>query len=160
MVRRFVFLASAALLGPSCSDASPLGPDIEVVDHLRVVVNLEDRADRIVVNLEIRNLTSSARSVRFPGTCNPAIVVRASGNGSPVVWRELDWRFQNGSCISIGRNADLAPGGTTGTRNEIPDLAILGDSLAPGGYRVTVAFQMSEPFAMLEFDGGEVRLAH
>lgn len=133
-------------------------PDIEVIDDLRLAAHVEDRADHIVVNLEIRNLTSTARNVRFPGTCNPTIVVRQSGIGNPVVWRELDWRLQNASCIAIGRNADLAPGGTTGTRSEIPDHVILGDSLAAGVYGVTIEFHMSEPAATLEFDGGDVRL--
>lgn len=130
-----------------------------VVDDLRVTVVVNDRADGISVDLEVRNLRSSARTVRFAGACNPVITVHRTGaSNDPPVWRELDWRTQNGSCFSLIRNADLVAGGAIGTRSDLTNQSILGDSLSPGAYRVRIRFSMSEPEAMLEFDGGEVRL--
>jgi hypothetical protein len=140
-----------------CSEDGPMEPEYEI-DGLVLTLAIADRDDDLAVDLQIRNRNSSAREVRFAGTCNPVTELYDPADDTTPVWREHSWREANGSCIPVGRNANLVPGGSVGTHHEVTDAVILGDSISGGEYRVVVVFAMTEPQALVELEGGTVSL--
>jgi hypothetical protein len=149
----------AGFSAAGCSDRPAPLESIDTVDDLRVTLRVDDDADRVTINLEIRNLGSSTRTVRFPATCNPTIEFHAnSSNSGQPVWNERSWREGTMSCLPVVRNADLISGGAIGTRYAIMDGMVLGDSLVAGTYRLTLHFALQQPDTVLELSGGTVRL--
>lgn len=145
------------LLGWACSGDSPTDvPVVETVDELLVTVRVRDRADRVLIDLDVRNTDTETRTVQFP-SCNPFIELRDDEAGR-VLWDERRWREDNSACLTVIRNAELQPGATVGTHHEVANQQVLGDSLASGVYRIRVVFSMVQPDAELALDAGTVRI--
>lgn len=149
----------AAAIAFACDDPLPMEFVRETVDDIDVTVSLVDGADRLVVDLEIRNRDSERRDVLWGAGCNPTIeVYDAAAEADRIVWNERQWREDAGGCIPVSRNSSLVPGGAAGSRHEVRDDDVLGDSLAAGVYRVVVVFRMQQPEAELNLDAGAVRI--
>ncbi len=158
---RFCLLLLATLVPAGCAEPDgPFSPPPQTVDDVRVTLRVEDRADRLVVNLEIHNTRTTERLVRFAANCSPVVRLYRSTNatGQPA-WDESRWQAQSGVCLPVLRNAQLVGRGTIGLRHELTDAQMLGDSLNAGTWHVFVEFTMSEPGALFDLRGGPVRLA-
>lgn len=125
-----------------------------------MTVAIEDLSDRIAVDLEIRNRDTRRRDVLWGAGCNPTIEVYdpARETAGRIAWDERQWRESAGGCLPVSRNSSLIPGGAVGSRHEVADGDVLGDSLAAGVYDVVVAFMMSQPAAALDPEAGTVRI--
>jgi hypothetical protein len=140
--------------------------------HFTATAIVNSGNDSVSARVAVANVSDLQRSVTLSNCGHPSLTVYRIGKGSRAVWSSEAWfrswevdetvmpdgtRLLHG-CLAFLMGRLLAPGASTRLDEiAVPVAAILGDSLEPGRYRITIRSRGGAARAG-ELQAGEVKL--
>jgi hypothetical protein len=148
-------IAVAIMLVACDGSATGLGDDGELRDGVFYRVSelliAESFPVQVGVTVELRNVSSTPRTVVFPDGC--VVLMRAYGEGGDLAWDMGADRVCTDALVEVS----LDPGETREFQTGLVSAAeILGGGLAPGEYLITAYLR---PAGTVEVEAGRVDLA-
>jgi hypothetical protein len=158
--RLSVFLVVLWLLTAGCSDRTPLEPG-QAQLRFRVSTALEGTPDTLTVTLWMINPSSDTVTVTF-ADCQAVTPVwrRLYRPGEATLVWDSEVAYREAVCALGATGALIPPRDSFSLSAETPVSVILGDSIPPGPYDLTVTPKYLYPSSLEQVPGGRLVLLH